>query len=139
MRYNLAYMGLSNKRAARITISVVLFLLFIFANFYTIRMMARYGVEVYLYDKLLVACQLDGTRGIENELARILSEDKYPHELAVAKGLKNDMAEIKDPEKYLRDRSADRRDRINLLRNMRLWAFGLILLMILLRFAFKAG
>jgi hypothetical protein len=125
---------MNKKDKIRIIITVALFFLFAFANFYTIRRMAHYGVQVYLYDKLLVAYQTGGVSGLNAELERVLKQDKMPRELAEAKAFKSNLVNIKDVNEYLSGVTKHKMDRINLLRNLRILAFVLILLIFLARF-----
>lgn len=111
----------------------MLALLFLVANFYTVRRIARSGVELYLYDKLLVAYQVGGMAGLKDELERVLSEDKMRHELEVAKKFKQGLGNQAEPSKFLADISRQKKNEIDLLRNMRNTAFALIILLLLAR------
>jgi len=124
---------MDKKKKIRILIAVILFFLFLYANFYTIRRIARYGVEVYLYDKLLVAYQIGGMNGLKTELERVLSQDKMRHELAEARDFKNKLDNINDPGKYLADIASQKKGKINLLRTMRNLAYVFVLIILALR------
>ncbi|MDD4954937.1 MAG: hypothetical protein PHP17_02730 [Candidatus Omnitrophica bacterium] len=128
-------MKLSGRQKIRIAVTIVLFLLFVIANFYTVRALGRYGAELYLYDKMLVAYEFAGMNGLKQELSTILSHDKMPHELAAAGNFEKNLAEIKDPYKFLTDKVSERKNKINFLRNLRSVAFIFILAMLLLRIA----
>jgi len=117
----------------RIAIAAALFILFIIANFYTVRALAVYGTELYLYDKLLVAYQFAGMNGLKQELSSILSHDKMRHELAVARNFEKNLENIKEPDKFLAAIVSDRKGKINFLRNLRSIAFALIVGILLLR------
>lgn len=125
------FSGKHNK--IRIAIAAALFILFIIANFYTVRALAIYGTELYFYDKLLVAYQFAGINGLKQELGTILSHDKMRHELAVARNFEKNLENIKEPDKFLADIVNDRKDKINFLRNLRSIAFALIVGILLLR------
>jgi len=126
-------MKFSKTTKIRIAIAVLLFFLFIFANFYAVRVIGRYGAELYLYDKLLVAYQFAGMDGLKAELKNVLSQDKMPHELAVAKDFQKNLEKTKNPDKFLKNAVADRKNKINFLINLRNIAFGFILIALLLR------
>lgn len=126
-------MKLTGAQKINLILVVVLFVLFIFANFYVIRMAGLYAVEAYLYDKLLVAYQIGGLRGMHLELEMVLTNDKMPHELAVAREFKSNIGGIKEPDKFLEKAAKDRLEKIKLLRLLRNIAFVFILLFAVLR------
>jgi len=126
-------MKFSKKHKIRIAITATLFILFVIANFYTVRALALYGTELYLYDKLLVAYQFAGMNGLRQELSSVLTHDKMRHELAVARNFEKNLASVKEPDKFLADIVSDRKSKINFLRNLRSIAFVLILGVLLLR------
>ena len=95
--------------------------------------MGHYGVELYLYDKLLVAYQVGGVSGMKEELGRILSQDKMPHEIAEAEAFKKNLDNLEAPDKYLRNVVEERKNKINLFRNLRNIAFACIMLLVLIR------
>ncbi len=114
-------------------ITVALFFFFVFANVYTIRRLSRYAVEFYFYDKLFVAFQIGGNNGLNKELENILSQDKLPRELILAKAFKKDLNKIQAPDKFLKNILEEKRRDINLFRHLRNIAFGCIAVLILLR------
>ncbi len=128
---------MKSKNKTDIIIAVIVFFLFLFANLYAVRKIFYYGTEVYLYDKLLVAFLIGGRPGLENELGKVLLEDKMPHELVTAENFKKNLNNIKDPEKFLKDISSKQKSKINQLRNMRSAAFILLLLIFLMRIIIK--
>jgi hypothetical protein len=128
-------MSFSKTRKISIVITVLLFSFFLFANIYAIRRMGHYGVELYLYDKLLVAYQVGGMPGMKEELERILSQDKMPHEIAEAKAFKKNLDSLEAPDKYLRNAVGESKNKINLFRNLRNIAFACITLLVLIRAA----
>ncbi|MCK9603747.1 MAG: hypothetical protein M0R66_05245 [Candidatus Omnitrophica bacterium] len=117
----------------RITIAVILLLLFLFANIYAIRQLTRYGVELYFYDKMLVAYQIGGMRGLNEELESVLLQKEMPRQLAVAKTFEKNLGDLKAPDKFLRDVTGDLRKKIDLYRMLRIVAFVLILIIFLFR------
>jgi hypothetical protein len=128
-------MGLSRTRKISIAITVLLFFFFFFANIYAIRQMARYGVELYLYDKLLVAYQIGGMSGVNNELERIISQDRMPREIKAAKAFKKNLDKLDAPDKFLKNAVEEKKNKINLFRKLRNIAFGCIMALFLLRVA----
>lgn len=119
----------------RIAIAIILFVLFVIANFYTVRALMRYGAELYLYDKLLVAYQFAGMNGLRQELSNVLSHDKMRHELVVAEDFEKNLTSQENPEKFLANAVNDRKAKINFLRNLRSIALVLIAAILLLRVA----
>ncbi len=111
----------------------MLFVLFVIANFFTVRAITRYGAELYLYDKLLVAYQFAGMNGLRQELSNVLSYDKMRHELIVAKNFEKNLGDIKSPDKFLAGVVNDKKNKINFLRILRSVAFVFILTLLLLR------
>ncbi len=128
-------MGLSRKRKVSIGVTVLLFIFFLFANIYAIRRMSAYAVELFFYDRMLVAYQVGGMPGVNNELERILSQDKMPRELRVAATFKKSLQSLKSPEEFLRNAVEAKKEKINLFRNLRNLAFGFIIVLVLLRAA----
>jgi len=75
-----------------------------FANFIAVRMMLRYGVETYFYDKLLVAYTIGGAKGLKVELEKISVTDKNRRESILAKDFSARLGTLTDPEAFLKDR-----------------------------------
>ena len=124
----------SGRHKISIVITITLVLLFIFVNFYAVRKMGRYGVELYLYDKLLVAYREGGGMpGLKNELERVLIYDKMRHEVAVARDFQKELDTIQAPEEFLEQAVRERKAKINSLRTLRIIAFVLIMGILLLR------
>jgi len=121
-------------RKIRIAITVVLLLLFTFANIHAVRQMARYALELYVYDKLLVAYQVGKDTGMKNELSLLLSQDKMPRQLALARSFDRKMASLASPGEFLENTTEDLKKKIELYRNLRNIAFALIIAILLFRF-----
>lgn len=128
-------MNISSKRRLSMAITAMLFFFFLFANIYTIRRLGHYAVELFFYDKLLVAYQVGGQSGLDNELERILSQTNMPRQLALAKAFKSGPAKSMAPGEFLRNIINEKTNEINLFRNLRNIAFGCIIALILLRLA----
>jgi len=123
------------KNKIRITITVVLIVLFVWANFYTVRKIAHYGIELYLYDKLLVAYQIGGMSGLKIELNKESSQGGMRGELAVVKKIKENLEGVEAPGDFLENIVKEKREKIKLFKNLRIAAFAFIGIMLLLRLA----
>jgi hypothetical protein len=117
----------------KITITVILMLLVIFANFITIRRLGRYAVEVFVYSKLSVAYDIGGINGVKHELAKIKSDEKLRHELELAAEFERKLDTLKNPEGFIDNALAEGKRKIALLRRLRIIAFALIFLICILR------
>lgn len=127
-------MGIPVKRKmSSIVISILLFLFFAFANIYAIRQLGSYAVELFFYDKLLVAYQIAGMPGVNNELQRILTQEKMPREKAIAGVFKKNLVNLRDCGGFLKNIVEEKKNKINFLRKLRNIAFGCIIVLILLR------
>ena len=121
------------RKISSIVITILLFFFFTFANIYSIRQMSRYAVELFFYDKALVAFQVGGMAGLNDELDRIILQDKMPREIAVAKYFKKNLGNLKSPGEFLKNVVEEKKNKINLFRHLRNVAFGCIVVLILLR------
>jgi hypothetical protein len=128
-------MKASGLRKIRIAITVSLLLLFLFANIISIRQLMRYGLELYFYDKMLVAYQIGGINGLTQELEMVLSQDKMPREIRLAQAFKENLRNLQSPDKFLEGIIKEDKKQIDLFRRLRNGAFGIILAIVLLRFA----
>lgn len=113
--------------------TLILIFCVIFANFYAIRRIEHYGLELYLYDRLLVAYDTGSRNGMDKELKNIISDDKMPRERKLAEEFQAKLINIKDLQGYLKDIVAEKRSKVMLLRNLRLAAVILMLLILGLR------
>lgn len=116
-------------------ITVVLLLLAVFANFYTIGQMKNYGLRVYFYDKLLVAYDMAQAAGLKAEIERMLSQPQAKLQFELAQNFKEELIDIRDPGGYLKDMVDKGKEKIALMQTLRLISFGLIALILLLRLA----
>ena len=96
--------------------------------------MEHYGLEVYCYDKLLVAFQVGGSSGLHDELNKISSRNNHKKEEALARAFQEKLPSLKDPQSWLSDRVARDRARINLVMNLRMAAMSVIFLVFCARF-----
>ncbi|HQP91185.1 MAG TPA: hypothetical protein PLU24_00745 [Candidatus Omnitrophota bacterium] len=115
-------------------IAVSLFLLFIFANFFTVRQLMRLGSELYYYDKLNVAFETAGRPGMEKEFERMSQEGGLAKEKLFANRTRGYILSLSDPGNYLESVVKDRQEKIALFRNLRNIAFILILVILFIRF-----
>ena len=120
-------------RKIKLIATVLFLILSLFANFYAIRKLARYGVEVYFYDKMLVAYRIGALPGLKEELESVLSQDKMPSEIALAKDFKKNLDKLESPEKFLEDTSGSLKKKIALFRSLRNIAILLISAILILR------
>lgn len=121
-------MAVSKIKISRFILMLAFLFCMFFANFYAVRKIIYHGVEVYLYDKLVVAYDIGGKDGINKELNKILTLDKMPHELALAREFQAQYKDLKDPIGYLRQKAAESRGKVMLFRNLRSAAIILLLL-----------
>jgi hypothetical protein len=105
-------------------------------------MMLRYGMETYFYDKLLVANEIGGVKGLKIELEKIPITEKSPRELELAKDFTVKLQTLSDPEVFLRDKVKESKQMVNNIINSRSVAivFMIIIfaLQILVRFLNKS-
>lgn len=128
-------MGDSGLRKVRIAVTIILMLLFFLANIYAIRQGARYVVELYFYDKLLVGYQSAGMPGLRSELERIVSEDKFYREIILLQNFKQNLANLQDPGSYLKSIVKDKKQKIIFFKHLRDISLGLIMALFLARLA----
>lgn len=112
-------MSINRERIIKIVLMAAFFICMLFANFYAIRKMGRYGAELFIYDKLLVAYNVAGRAGLEKELEEVFTEKVFPRELSIAKEFKEELKNLKDPAGYLSAKVTQSRANITLLRNLR--------------------
>jgi len=90
-----------------------------YANFYAIRKMRFYATQVYLYDKLLVAYNIGGTEGLKDELNNVLTSDRMPRELVLAREFEVELKKLDNPSAFLSEKSTQVKNKIRLLINLR--------------------
>lgn len=112
-------MSLSKGMVIKFTIMLVFLVCMLFANFYAVRKLMQYGMEVYFYDKLSVAYSIGGAKGLEEELEKMRSTDKMPRELPLAKEFEIKLKNLQDPAVFLRDKVEQNKERISLIRSLR--------------------
>ena len=112
-------MKFSRSRIIKIVVMLVFFCCMLFANFFAVRMMLGYGVDTYFYDKLLVAYNVGGSKGLKMELAKIPVNDKLRRESILAKDFSAKLQTLADPEAFLTDKVQKGKKMAFFIRNLR--------------------
>ena len=112
-------MGFSRNQLIRAILTVVFFICMIIANFYVFRAISRIGLEIYFYDKLVVAYRFGGQKALEQELSQVLSSEGFPRELAMAKEFETKFKNTKDLEIFLGKKIEEGKARVVSLRKLR--------------------
>ena len=112
-------MEFSKRRVIRFIIVLIFLMCSLFANSYAVRKLLRYGVEIYFYDKLLVAYNIGGEKGLEEELAKIHVTDKMAQETVLAKEFAVQLKSLKDPAAFLGDKVEQGKKKANFIRDLR--------------------
>jgi len=122
-------MSFPKSKIIKFAVTAVFLTCMLFANFYAVRKIMRYGVEVYFYDKLLVAYNIGGEKGMQKELRQIRTSDKMPRELALEKDFESRIGGLKDPAEFLSAKVQQGKQKVNLIRNLRSAAIVLMILL----------
>ncbi len=112
-------MPYSRERIIKLLVMSLFLCCMFFANFIAVRMMLRYGVYTYFYDKLLVAYDIGGYEGFKIELARIPTTDKLVREQRLAKDLNAKLDTITNPEEFLKEKVQESKKKTILIRDLR--------------------
>ncbi|MFH0854963.1 MAG: hypothetical protein V1869_00390 [Candidatus Omnitrophota bacterium] len=121
-------MGFSGSRIIKFAVMLVFVFCMLFANFFAVRMMLRSGVDAYFYDKLLVAYNIGGVKGLETELGKITFTDRLPRELTLAKDLSARLKLLADPGIFLKDKVAESKKAVYFIRSLRSIAIVLMII-----------
>jgi len=105
---------------------LVLLFCMLFANFLAVRMMLRYGVDVYFYDKLLVAYNIGGMSGLKVELEKIRTDDNISREDILAQDFASKLGNLQDPATFLSAKVSQNKKMVYLVRSLRSWAIALM-------------
>ena len=122
-------MELSRNGIIKIAATLVFLCCMFFANFISIRMIMRYGVDTYFYDKLLVAYTVGGADGLKMELDKIPLTDKLPRELMLAKDFSVRLATLTDPGAFLKDSVQKSKDKAFFIKKLRSAALVVMLIL----------
>jgi len=117
----------------RITITAILAILFIFANFVTVRRMGYYAIEANFYDELSVAYNTGGTDGLKKELDRIALSAKMNRKRAMAEEFKVRLKDLGDPRGLIQRSLSEDMKKIALFRNLRSAAIGILAIILIFR------
>ena len=112
-------MEFSRSRIIKIAVTLVFLCCMLFANFFAVRMMLRYGVDTYFYDKFLVAYTIGGEKGLKIELDKILVTDKLRRESILAKNFTGRLKTLADTEAFLTDKVQKSKKMVYFIRNLR--------------------
>jgi len=118
----------------RIIITALLIILAVYVNIIALRRISHYALEVYFYDKLSVAYDIGGRKGLEKEIARIKTTEKQRLVAKMAEELEGKISLIPDPAPFIDNSLSAGKNRIRALRSLRIIAILLIMGILLLRF-----
>lgn len=120
----------SYEQIIRVSITLILLFCVIFANFIAVAAIERYGMQLYFYDKLLVAYESAGRGGYEKELKKILALNSAPRQLELAKKFEIKSKDIKDMHAYLKEEVNEKKNLALLYKNLR--AAAVVLMLVIL-------
>jgi len=107
---------------------LLLLVCMLFANLFAVRAILRYGVEVYFYDKLQVALNVAGVKGLDEELGKIRATEKLPRVLKLTAEFDARRNSIPDLDRFLEDKIEQGKKKVEIVRNLRTLAIILITL-----------
>ena len=122
-------MEFSRNRIIKIALTAIFLCCMLFANFFALRLILRYGVDTYFYDKLLVAYTIGGTNGLKLELDKISITDKSLRESMLAKNFATKLETLVNPKAFLQDKVQENKKMIFFIRNLRSVAIIIILIL----------
>lgn len=121
------------KRVIKFAVVLVFVCCMLFVNFVSIKMIIRYGVDTYFYDKLLVAYNIGGSEGLKLELSKISVTDKSPREQMLAKDFAVQIETLTDPGRFLQDKVDKSKSKINSIKILRSAAIYILIILFALR------
>jgi len=122
-------MEFSRSRIIKIAVMLAFLCCMLFANFIAVRMMFRYGVDTYFYDKLLVAYTIGGEKGLKTELDKITVTDKLRRESVLAKDFSARLQTLTYPGAFLQDKVQKNKKKAYFIRNLRSAAIVLMIVL----------
>jgi len=128
----------TKRKIVSVTITALLVILAVFANFVSIRMGTRYIIELDFYDKLSAAYEFGGTGAINKKLAEIEASSKWSQELKIAADFHKKLEGLKEPSAYFDKVISEATNKITLFRFLRIASFVLIFIILILRFLIEA-
>ncbi|MDD5505471.1 MAG: hypothetical protein PHR73_01790 [Candidatus Omnitrophica bacterium] len=132
-------MELSGNRVFKFGVIFVSLCCMFFANFISIRIIARCAVDTYFYDKLLVAYTIGGPEGLRMELSKIPVTDNSPREAMLAKDFAVRLETLTDPGIFLQDKVDKNKKMVNSIRGFRSAAIYIMLILLGWRLIVKSG
>ena len=118
------------RKTARLIINIIMAFLVIFANFFAVKAMSIYAVEVIAYEKMSVAYNIGGINGLNFEIDQILSHSQFKRELSTAKEFRDLLGTLKEPGVYLQNEISERKNQVVFYNRMR--RLSMVLIFILL-------
>lgn len=122
-------MGFSRSRIIKIALTLIFLCCMFFANFFALRLILRYGVDAYFYDKLLVAYTIGGAKGLKLELDKISITDKSSRESMLANNFVTKLETLVNPKAFLQDKVQENKKMIFFIRNLRSAAIVIMLIL----------
>lgn len=126
-------MRFDKRQITKSVIVLIFFICMLYANFYAVRRMSHYGIELYFYSKLSVAYDIAGQAGFEEELDKIISSGEMPREAALARSFKDKLKNIKNPYGFISERATYCRNKLHFIRSLRTIAIVLMFAIFILR------
>jgi hypothetical protein len=131
-------MEFSRKGVIKFVVMLVFVCCTLFANFFALRMIARYGVDTYFYDKLLVAYTIGGPEGLKLELGKIPVTDKMARESMLARDFTVRLETLTNPGTFLQDKVDKSKKMLNSVKSLRSAAIYIIFILFVLRLVVKS-
>jgi len=131
-------MEFSRKGVIKFVVILVFLCCTLFANFFALRMIVRYGVDTYFYDKLLVAYTIGGPEGLKLELGKIPVTDKMARESMLAKDFTVRLETLTNPGTFLQDKVDKSKKMLNSVKSLRSAAIYIIFILFVLRLVVKS-
>ncbi len=131
-------MEFSRKGIIKFVVMLVFVCCTLFANFFALRMIVRYGVDTYFYDKLLVAYTIGGPAGLKLELGKIPVTDKMARESMLARDFTVRLETLTNPGTFLQDKVDKSKKMLNSVKSLRSAAIYIIFILFVLRLVVKS-
>lgn len=114
-------------------VALSLIVLALYANLIAINRLRHYAVQVDFYNKLSVAYDIGGRKGVENTLVKIRAHDEWRREQVLADEFEPDFYRLKDPEQYIDGILYKLNQKIRFISNLRILAIIFIFMIVILR------
>ena len=126
-------MGKDKGNKMKLILAVLFALLMLIGNFYAVKGIKNCGLEAYFYQRMLVAYEVGAMPGLKQELSRVLTQDKFPRELVLAREFEKNLGSLKDPQQFLKGIVKKKIDKVNFFQHIRNLAIALILILLIAR------